>query len=315
MTLRLVIAALVLVVATLPARGEEFRLRARATVEGGVVTLGDVLEGAGAAAEAVVARAPEPGHRMAIGVSHVFAVARAQGLAWRPLRGNDRIVVRRASRRIGRAEIRDRLRAALAEQAPGQNFAVELPARVFDIHLPTDVPATLAIEDLRLDRARGHVSATLIAAPETPSARRIDISARAVAMAEVPVLRRPVRRDGVIEADDVAWTEIRRSRVAASVITDPADLVGMSARRSLRAGRPLRRGDVRAPVAVRKGRKVVMTYRTEAMVLTVVGRALDDAAVGETVRVLNTQSNVVVRASVESDNLVTVTSHQQLAHN
>ena len=50
----------------------------------------------------------------------------------------------------------------------------------------------------------------------------------------------------------------------------------------------------------------MMSYRTAAMVLTTPGRALDDGALGEVIRVLNSQTKVVVDATVSGGGQVSV---------
>ncbi len=309
----LAVAALLLSAAAAQAAAPE--MRARAIVDGANVTLGDVLDNAGAAAGVVIARAPAPGKRMVIGTSRIYAAARANGLEWRPLQGLDRVIVQRASVRISQIDLEHRLSDALRELAPDENLRVELPKRMAEIHLPTGGAATLDIENLAYDRHTGRFSATLVAAAGTASATRTDIAGRALAMVEIPVLRRAVRRGEVITEDDVAWVEMRADRVSPTTVTDGADLIGYTPRRTLRAGRPIRSTEVHVPLAVHKGANVVMTYRTPYMTLTAAGRALADGAVGETVRVLNTQSNTVIEARVTSSNVVTVTSRQRLALN
>ena len=88
-----------------------------------------------------------------------------------------------------------------------------------------------------------------------------------------------------------------------------------AARRTLRAGQPLYANDLRAPIIVAKGSNVTMSYRTSSMVLTTIGKALKDGGQGETIRVLNTQTNTVIDAMVEGSGMVVVTSRRRLALN
>lgn len=298
-----------------PGHAAEPRLSARVVVDSGIVTLGDVLDDAGPAADAVISRAPAPGERIVIRVSHIVNVARANGLNWKPLSGIDRVVITRASQRVTPAEIEKRLSEALGELTPDNKMRIELLRKTPKIFLPTDVVATLDIENLALDRRSGNFSATLVAAAGTHGVVRADVVGRAVPVVDVPVLRRGLRRGEVIGESDLAWSELRLDRLPSATITDPANLIGLASLRSLRPGKPIRATEVHAPLAVTKGASVVMTYRTATMVLTVAGRALDDGAKGDTVRILNTQSNTIVEARVEGSNLVTVTARQSLALN
>ena len=304
---RLLGLALALMLASAAAQAVEPRLRAAAVVDADVVTLGDVLDGAASAADAVVARAPEPGQRMILGVPRIYAVARASGLDWRPLHGLDRVIVQRASRRISHADIEDRLLLALADIAPGKNLRVELANRVQEFHLPTDMDAAaLDVENLAYDPRNGRFSVTLVAAGGPSRTLRTKVIGRVFEVIEAPVLLQSVRRGEIIGADDIDWIELRADRLPATVITDPGELIGRTPRRTLRPGEPIRAGDVRIPIVVAKGSSVTMTYRTPTMVLAAPGRALEDGAMGETIRVLNSQTKVVVEATVSGSTLVTV---------
>ena len=311
----LAIALVLGAAATEPATAAEARLRASVVVDGPVVTLGDVFTDAGAAADAVLARAPAPGRRMVVSVSLVFRVARANGLDWKPERGLDRVVVSRAGQRIAKSEIEKRLLDALKDIAPGENLRIDLRGRGTEIVLPTAAPRTVEIENLALDRARGRLTATVVAAAGTAYAQRANIVGRVHAVIELPVLRRALRRGEVIEQGDLDWAEMRADRIRRPAIDDPVDIVGQAARRTLRAGQPLYASDLRAPVIVAKGSNVTMTYRTKAMVLTTIGKALEDGGQGEAIRVLNTQTNTVIDATVEGSGMVVVTSRRRLALN
>ncbi len=315
---RIVLIALVLAfgaTAAGPAAAIEARLRPSVVVDEPLVTLGDLLTDAGAAADAVVARAPAPGRRMVVSVSLIFRVARANGLDWKPERGLDRVVVTRAGQRIPKSEIEAHLIDALKDIAPGENLRIDLRGRSIEIVLPTTAPRTVEIENLVLDRARGRVTATVVAAAGTPYARRANIAGRVYTVAELPVPRHTLRRGEVIDQGDLEWVELRTDRLRRQPIDDPAEIVGQAARRTLRAGQPLYLGDLRAPVIVAKGSNVTMTYRTRSMVLTTVGKALEDGGQGETIRVLNTQTNTIIDAKVEGSGMVVVTSRRQLALN
>lgn len=318
MILRIVFLAIALALgatATNPAMAAEARLRASVVVDGPIVTLGDVLADAGAAADAVLARAPAPGRRMVVSVSLVFRVARANGLDWKPGRGLDRVVVSRAGRRIAKSEIEKSLIAALKDIAPGKNLRIDIQGRGADIVLPTAAPRTVDIENLTLDRARGRLTATVVAAAGTAFTQRANIAGRVYAIVELPMLRRTLRRGEVIERSDLDWTEMRADRFRRPPIDDPADIVGQAARRTLRAGQPLYANDLRAPIIVAKGSNVTMSYRTKSMVLTTIGKALKDGGQGETIRVLNTQTNTVIDARVEGSGMVVVASRRRLALN
>jgi flagella basal body P-ring formation protein FlgA len=89
-----VLLALVLAAAATPALADPVTLRASPQDADGRVTLGDIFDGAGAAADVVVAERAGPS--VVLPAHQVQAAARAAGLDWANPQGLRRVVVRRA---------------------------------------------------------------------------------------------------------------------------------------------------------------------------------------------------------------------------
>ena len=102
-------------------------------------------------------------------------------------------------------------------------------------------------------------------------------------------------------------------RIDRNSATSAVQLVGMTPARGLKAGRAIKLGEVRAPLLVTKGALVTMTVNAPGLTLTATGRALDDGAEGEFVRVLNIQSKRTVEGAVLAQNRVGIPARQRLA--
>ncbi|MFQ5618925.1 MAG: flagellar basal body P-ring formation chaperone FlgA [Rhodospirillales bacterium] len=281
-------------------------LRQSVTVSGRLVRLGDLFVPAGDKAEAAVAYAPAPGKRAIFDARWLYRVARAYGLNWRPLSIDEKAVVARESIVIGRREIADHILAALVDKGVDADMRVELSNRMLRIHVPGNSTATVAVEDVAYD-ARTRRFVAIVAAPaDDPAARRIRVTGRVHRVVDVPVLTRRVLAGEVIRERDVKWISMRSDRLQRDTIQDSAALIGKSPRRGLRAGGPVRVSDVRLPVLVPRRSLVTILYRVRSMTLTAQGRALEDGGAGDTVRVVNTQSNTVVQAVVTGANRVSV---------
>jgi flagella basal body P-ring formation protein FlgA len=89
-------------------------------------------------------------------------------------------------------------------------------------------------------------------------------------------------------------------------VTDPKQLVGMTARRPLRANQMLRMSDIAMAPAIIRGSMVTLMVQTENMTLTTQGRALEDAAIGQPIRVLNTMSNKPLTGVVKDQTTVVI---------
>ena len=124
----------------------------------------------------------------------------------------------------------------------------------------------------------------------------------ASAQADVVTANRIIKAQGIIESGDLSMSEGDTD----GLFTDPSDVVGMEAKVTLYAGRAIRFEDVSQPAVVDRNQTVEMIYRRGPLTIVAAGRALDRAAVGETIRVMNNSSRVTVSAQVTAKGQVTV---------
>ena len=82
---------------------------------------------------------------------------------------------------------------------------------------------------------------------------------------------------------------------------DPLLLIGMEARTSLYAGRPVRPADVGAPALVDRNQIVPLIYDVGGLRIATEGRALGRAGAGEILRVMNLSSRATVSARISDD--------------
>lgn len=281
-------------------------LRASATVDADVVRVGDIFDDAGHLAEAVIAPAPRPGRRYVLDANWLADNARAVGIDWRPSSRFDRIVVERPGRIVGREAISDALREALRLEGAPAGAGIEYAGRAPELSVPLQAPPGLEVQSLSFDRASGRFSAMVVAGAGHASAQRLPVSGRLVATRQVPVLRRAVQAGEIVRATDVEFVEVREEALRRDVLVDAGQVVGQSARRPLRAGEVLRDNDLRAPLLVNRNGLVTIVLRNGGMSLSAQGRALDDGARGDTVRVLNVQSKRTIEAQVIGPDAVAV---------
>lgn len=119
---------------------------------------------------------------------------------------------------------------------------------------------------------------------------RAQISARiAVVASDVP--------SGKILSDDDVLLERHDISAIADPVSDPQQLVGLSARRALRSGEVLRLALLSAPTLVKRGDAVRIVAIREQIEVSMAGEALDSGARGTMVRVRNA-NGTVIRARV-----------------
>jgi flagella basal body P-ring formation protein FlgA len=183
---------------------------------------------------------------------------------------------------------------------------MRLGGRALDMTLPTDTPATIDVRNLSFDRNSGRFEALVVAPAQGPTATSLRVAGRATPKVDVPVLRRGLARGDVIGIDDIAWTSIAANRLYSGAIQSPRELVGMTARRNLRAHQPIRGNDIEKPVVIERGETVTLVLLHQGMQLTAQARALEDGAAGENIRLVNTTSSRTLTGRVRPNGAVVV---------
>jgi flagella basal body P-ring formation protein FlgA len=112
---------------------------------------------------------------------------------------------------------------------------------------------------------------------------------------EVLTYARNLAAGQIVTAEDLLWSKA----VAGVPVDAPANLdvvIGMAARRPLRQGDPVLAHDLVVPTVIKAGDDVLVTYADGAVTLTLQAKATSNAAVGESVSVLNTASKKLIEA-------------------
>jgi flagella basal body P-ring formation protein FlgA len=100
----------------------------------------------------------------------------------------------------------------------------------------------------------------------------------------------------VIRQEDVAWTRQPARLIPGDAPRDPDLVVGMAARHALREGAPVANHDMAALKVIHRDQQIEVVFNLDGVRLALTGQAMGDAAVGETVQVLNTQSKKTIEA-------------------
>lgn len=275
-------------------------------VNDGVVRLGDLFDGLDDNAQQSIGQAPAPGERMVYDIARLAAIARAHDIDWRPRTWSDRVVIERASQKIGQEAIESALQSELKRRGLNRKTEIELASRGLELVLPKGVSTTLIVQHFDYDERGGRFTA-VVAAPADSPITRLSVQGRVHELTDVPVLARRLNTGEVIHKGDIDWIALRSDQVNRNVLTDANRLIGQEVRRGTTAGQPIRASDIRAPVIVAKNSVVTMILQTPKMQLTSKGRAMEDASLGDPVRIMNTQSKTVIEATVVGASTVQVT--------
>jgi flagella basal body P-ring formation protein FlgA len=121
-------------------------------------------------------------------------------------------------------------------------------------------------------------------------------------LADSIVATRTIRAATVLTAEDF-------TTVAAEIpgaLTDAAQVIGLEARVTLYAGRPILAGDLGAPALVERNQTVSLVFRSSGLSILTEGRALTRGGVGDVIKVMNLASRTTVMGTIEMDGSVSV---------
>ena len=231
--MRLLLLAGCIALAASPALAGPVSLRVNPVDEDGRVTLGDVFDNAGSAANVVIATRAGP--------SVVFEAGQLQGLA---------------------------LRSGLQWSNP---------------------------QGLRRVVVRQGAVAPAAAASASP-ASATTTAARPGATAEVLTYARSLSAGDIVQPEDVSWSTVQAHLVPSGAPQDADQVIGLSAKRALRAGAAVSARDLASPQVIARNDMVEVAFISGGVRLTVTGRATRNAAVGEQVPILNLTSNRTIDA-------------------
>ena len=96
----------------------------------------------------------------------------------------------------------------------------------------------------------------------------------------------------IVQPDDLVWAKAAATPVDAPDNVDA--VIGMAARHPLREGDAVLARDVTAPMVIKVGDDVQVTYADSGVTLTLNAKAMANAAVGDSFNVLNTASKKLI---------------------
>lgn len=140
-------------------------------------------------------------------------------------------------------------------------------------------------EGLRQIVVRGAATA---AANPTASAVRANV--------DVLTWTRNLAAGEIVQPQDLVWAKV--ALAPADAATDPDAVVGLAARRTLRAGAAVAGRDVSAPQVVKANDLVTLVFEDAGITLTLQAKAVSGGGVGDTISVQNVSSKKTIQAVV-----------------
>ncbi|WP_128254872.1 flagellar basal body P-ring formation chaperone FlgA [Falsirhodobacter deserti] len=126
----------------------------------------------------------------------------------------------------------------------------------------------------------------------------------AAAGADTVLAGRTLRAETVLSAEDVKTVP----GTVSGALDDPRLAIGMEARVTLYAGRPIKAEDLGPPAIVTRNQLVPLSFYAGGLSILTEGRALGRGGAGDVIRVMNLQSRTTVSGRVSENGQVIVKS-------
>ncbi len=128
--------------------------------------------------------------------------------------------------------------------------------------------------------------------------KNIDDTSGEATLIKVPALRVALNRNDVIKASDVHMIEVSSKSVRDNTALQATDLVGQSALKLIKPDELVSMNDLIAPKVIKRGEMVTISLSVGRISLTSKGRAMEDARMGDMVKLKNESSDRVIQARV-----------------
>lgn len=271
-----------------------------------VIKLSDIFHGLPEDREKVLGPAPMPGEDMTLNARTLLRIAIALDLPWRPQTAAQSITLTRVATVISKSDIEDGLRQAISAKGIAGKFTLQLPATLTRIVLPQAQPATFDLSDLTIDVKNRSFHGMIMAPSAEAPLQKVPVSGSFERLVDVPVLRGPLNTGGIINERDLDSMEMRERDVQGDIIMTKDNLLGLTPRRLILAGTPIRSHDVETPQIVGRGDLITLIFKSNNLTLTARGKALESGAQGDLIRIVNTGSNKTIQGRVTASKEVTV---------
>jgi flagellar basal body P-ring formation protein FlgA len=291
-------------------------LRNNVMVDDDVVRLGDLFMESLSVGDTPIAQAPAPGQTLSFDARFLKQLARAYRLDWVPDSKFEKVLVGRISHKVDANTVLSALSSALHERAANDaQMDLVLDGGDVEFILPTNIGASVGVQNLQYDPASQRFAATLVVPADGPTALQRHVSGTIYETIDIPVLNHAVGAGTTVQDGDLQWISVRTDRLIGNVITDSRQMVGMTTKRPLRTGQMLRVSDLVMTPAIKKNSLVTLLLSTGQMNLTVTGKALEDAAIGQSIRVVNVNSKKELTGIVQDPSTIVIPIAGQLTLN
>ncbi len=286
---------------------KEAQVSTQYTLLGDIASISPTGEKAELLAATRIASSPEPGKERTLKAASIIESLRhakhAAEIKWG---GADSVIVTRKSQVITQQQMKQ-----IVAQYIGRNLQ-KLPdaeIRFTSVRAPENIvlPTGKLTYTIRSSRPTiiGSSSFNILFKVDGKNVRNCTVRGKLEALAAVATAAVNIRRGSIITPDKVEMVRQDISRLDTPYFSMDS-VLGLQAKRTIRAGRPLGSMNVAPPPVVRKGEPVKIIASRGALQISTKGIATMDGRPGDFIRVKNISSSKLVYCKVDAPGIVSV---------
>ncbi|NOZ42657.1 MAG: flagellar basal body P-ring formation protein FlgA [Alphaproteobacteria bacterium] len=275
-------------------------VKSSVTVTKSVITLGDLLENLDRGNDIRVMDSPPPGQKISISTSYLVDLTRQHHVYWQNSRNIHHITVTRKGQAIRFEELRPLIEQELASRKlVDKHSALFFNRRNAMLYLPEHS----SIDDITLKKLtfnpKSKRFSAVVAIPDGNGTQTTAVlRGRTEAISYLPALNKILAPGRTITAQDIVWIAVPSQRISRNIIRRKSQMIGLTPRRQLRRSTALRPSDLERPRIITRGQRVSIIFRSGRLSLTAIGKATENGARGDLIRVINSKSHKTIEATV-----------------
>ena len=177
---------------------------------------------------------------------------------------------------------------------------------LFRSHLDATLQGELALTSLDWSARSRRFTARFALSGSEP----VILKGTAKLMVEVGVAKSNIARGTTLTRSDLELKLVRSTGRRSQRYSSIDEMIGLSTKRTLQAGKAININDLEAPRLILKNQLVTILLEAPGLIIRAEGKALANASKGEAVKVLNTQSKRIIHATAKAPGLVSVSLKQ-----
>jgi flagella basal body P-ring formation protein FlgA len=272
-------------------------LKQQVRLTGQQLYLSDLFSGLSPSQDRLLTSAPASGEHVVYTLATLKRIAQTFGLDWQPAPDDRDLAIERGNTRLGAHQIADMLRQHLQQEVGDADLEIRFDRQHPSIDIADGVEGRPRVIGIYRDSRSSRFEA-LLEVPGHHGTHQVTITGQAISMLNVPVLAMRLGRGEVIRADHLSYRRARADQLTPDIITDSASLIGLAPRRALGPDRLISAAMLTAAIVIPRGALVMMTFERPGITLSAQGQAVEQGAIGDVIRVMNTSSELVVQGVV-----------------